>query len=168
MKKNLFASFAGILVVLVISITANGQLTPIKVRSSRDISNHAYRNDISVKAVRHFLINFNNVSSEEWYNAPDRFVAMFTLNDINYRADYDKLGDWIETFRTYGENKLPPDVRDIIKSSYYDCGINLVQEIENPVDPVTYIIQLKGKTQIINLRIRDGEMTVLKKYTRSE
>ena len=165
--------------VLVLSITANGQLTPIKVHSSKDIVSYvrlvtndapgpAYRNDISVKAVRHFLINFNNASNEKWYDAPDRFVAMFTLNNTDYRVDYDKKGNWIETFRTYGETKLPPDVRDIVKSSYYDYTIFLVQEIEIPLDTVTYFIHLDGKMKLINLRICKGEIEEWQNFNKSE
>ena len=179
MKKMVFIGFAVIFLAGAISIAARGQLAVPNVQPSKgvvsyarsvtkDVSAPAYRNDINVRAVRHFLINFNNASDEKWYDAPDRFVAMFTLNNTDYRIDYDKKGNWIETFRTYGETKLPPDVRDIVKSSYYDYTIFLVQEIENPLDTVTYFIHLDGKTKLINLRICKGEIEEWQNFNKSE
>jgi hypothetical protein len=151
MKKMVFISFAVIFLVGAISMAARGQVAVTKVQPSngvvfyarsvaKNVWGPAYRNSINVRAVRHFLLNFDNVSGEEWYEAPNMFAVMFTLNNINYRVDYDKKGNWIETFRTYDENKLPPDTKDIVKSSYYDYKIFLVQEIENPLGTITYIV----------------------------
>jgi hypothetical protein len=179
MKKILFTGFTGIFLALLISIVANGQLALNKTQSSKNIASYvrsvtkdvpgaAYRNDINVRAVRHFLRNFNNVSNEEWYDAPDRFVVMFTLNNIDYRVDYDKKGNWIETFRTYDETKLPPDVSNIIKSSYYDYTIFQVQEIEMHLYPITYIIHLDGKTKLINLKVCNGEIEEWQNFNKPE
>jgi hypothetical protein len=137
MKKMFFICFAVIFLVESITIAARGQLAVTNVQSSKgvvsyarsvtkDVSGPTYRNNINVRAVRHFLLNFDNVSGEEWYDAPNMFAVMFTLNNVDYRVDYDKKGNWIETFRTYDENKLPPDIKDIVKSSYYDYKILLV------------------------------------------
>jgi hypothetical protein len=177
MKKTLLAGFAGIFLLLVTCIAANGQLASDNMQPSGDfdpfgkiVSKNAPvdRNGVNSRVVKNFVRSYKNVSNERWYKLQDGFVSMFNLDDINYQVAYGKKGNWIRTIRSYSEDKLSEDLRYMVKSIYYDCSINLVQEIENPVDPVTYIIQLKGKTQIINLRIRDGEMTVLKKYTRSE
>ena len=76
------------------------------------------------------------------------------------------------TFRALRKISVAIALWAALKSDTYKCSHRLSvihsQEIENPDDPVIYVVQLKGKTHIINLMIRDGEMTVLKKYTRSE
>ncbi len=177
MKKILLTGFTGIFLLLVTSITANGQLASDNMQPSGDfdpfgktVSKDAPldRNRVSSRVIKNFVRSYKGVSGEKWYKLQDGFVSLFNLDDIDYQVAYDKKGTWIRTIRSYDESKLSGDLRHMVKSIYYDCGINLVQQIENPLDPLTYIIQLKGKTQIINLKIRDGEMTVLRKYTRSE
>ena len=56
------------------------------------------------------------------------------------------------------------DLRYAVKSTYYDYEITLVHEIESPNAPVTYIVQLLGKTKVINLRICDGEIEEWQKF----
>ena len=112
--------------------------------------------------------SYKDVSGEKWFEMKSGFVAMFSLDDIDYQVAYNKKGNWIRTIRSYGEVKLSQDLRHTIKSIYYDYDINRVQEIEKPVDPIAYIIQLVGKTELINLRICDGEMTVLQKFNKSK
>ena len=70
-----------------------------------------YYNNISTRAIRDFVMNFPEISNETWFCTADLFVAMFTLNDITYRIDYDRKGNWIETFRTYNETNMPSDLR---------------------------------------------------------
>src|SRR5262245_49620887 len=128
MKTKFFVAVIGILSM--VSSTAKAQFAfvepskknvPAYLRAVKEnVSEPAYFNNISSRAVRDFLMNFPEVSYENWFCTPDLFVAMFTLNDINYRVDYDRKGNWIETFRTYGEADLPDDVRQGVKSSYYD------------------------------------------------
>jgi hypothetical protein len=177
MKKILLTGFTGIFLLLVTSIAANGQLASDNMQPSGDfdpfgktVSKDAPvdRTNVNSRVVKNFVRSYRNVSNEQWYKLQDGFVSLFNLDDIDYQVAYDKKGNWIRTIRSYEESKLSGDMRHTVKSIYYDCRINLVQEIESPDDPVTYIVQLKGKTQIINLMIRDGEMTVLRKYTRTE
>lgn len=118
---------------------------------------HVNRNDVNVNALRHFLKNFSDAGSENWYATPDLVVALFTVRDISYRVDYNsRSGNWIETFRTYNEAGMSPDLKQSVKSSYYDYTIFQVQEIEQPLHPVNYIVHLSGKSKLINLRIYNG------------
>jgi len=170
--------FTIILISLTVAIASNGQplykkqpskeiTSYVRATPDKDVTIPAYRNEISVKAVRHFLINFDNVSNEEWYDAPDRSVATFDRNGIHYRVDYDKGGSWIQTIRIYGANKLPPDVREAVRIAYNDYNIFQVQEVEMPLHPINYFIHLEGKTTLINLRIYNGEIEELQKFDKS-
>jgi hypothetical protein len=124
--------------------------------------------NITMKAIRHFLVNFGEVSNETWYSTPDMFVAMFTLNDVDYRVDYDRKGNWIETYRSYKEMKMSHDLRQSVKSSYWDYHIYLVQEIEKPRHPIMYIVHLENKTKLINLQVSDGVVFEWQKFSKSK
>ena len=123
--------------------------------------------NITTRAIRHFLENFSEVSHESWYCTPDLFVAMFKLNDIDYRVDYDRNGNWIETYRTYDETKMALDLRQSVQTIYWDYHIYLVQEIEQPRHPVMYIIHLENKTRLINLQVSNGVIFEWQKFTKS-
>jgi hypothetical protein len=127
------------------------------------------RNDVNVNALRHFARNFNESSSEKWLATPDLVVALFSFRDIDYRVDYNvRNGNWIETFRTYGEAKMSPDLKQSVRSSYYDYTIFQVQEIEQPLHPVNYIVHLAGNAKLINLRIYDGQVEEEQNFKESE
>ena len=179
MKRRLITIVGEVLMVFLTSLTAKAQVAFVEparknvsyyyVRTdSESVSVPDYHHYINMKAVRHFVIHFPEVSNETWYSTPDLLVAMFSLYNINYRVDYDKKGNWIETFRTYDETKLPAEVRENIKSSYYDYNIFLVQEIEQPCHKISYIIHLEGKTKLINLQVCNGIIEEWQRFDKSK
>jgi hypothetical protein len=179
MKKSIFAGLGITLPMLAIGLISYGQATAAVLSFSNNISSAEssasttnvstlHPGNVHSKAVRNFVRSYKNVSNEKWYNVHDGFIAMFILDDINYRVDYDKKGNWLHTMRTYDENKLPPDVRHLVKSSYYDYNIMVVQEIEIPRETFTYVVHLEGKTKLINLRVSNGEMDEWQKFDKSK
>jgi hypothetical protein len=179
MKRKSLVAFAGILIPFMLGVTVKAQIAFSKPSSQKNMPSYmkssndngpapVYHNNISMKAIRHFVINFAEVSNEKWYCGANMFVAMFTLNDIDYRVDYDKKGNWIETFRTYDETRLPADIRGSVKSTYYDYIIFQVQEIQQPSHATTYVIHLDGKTKLINLKVCNGIIEEWQKFTKSK
>ena len=176
MKTKFLIAFMGL--VIAFSMTVKGQYAfvepsktnvPSYLRTVKEnISEATYYNNISTRAIRDFVLNFPEVSNENWCSTPDLFVAMFTLNDVNYRIDYDRKGNWIETFRTYGETNLSEDVRQSVKSSYYDYNIYLVQDIQQPFHPTIYIVHLEGKKRLINLQVCNGVVYEWQKFKKSK
>ena len=175
MKTKFVIAFIGILIT--VSTTAKAQFAfvepskkniPSYLRGVKEnASEPPYFNNISTRAVRDFVMNFPEVSYENWFCTSELFIAMFTLNDVSYRVDYDRKGNWIETFRTYDETNLPEDVRQSVKASYYDYKIYLVQEIEQPFHPIIYIIHLEGKKRLINLQVCNGVIFEWQKFKKS-
>jgi hypothetical protein len=55
----------------------------------------------------------------------------------------------------------------MVKDSYYDYNITLVEEIERRGYPLTYIILLEGKSSSINLPVCNGEMDEWQKFNKS-
>ncbi|HEV3250281.1 MAG TPA: hypothetical protein VGZ71_04975, partial [Puia sp.] len=102
-----------------------------------------------------------------WFTIADGFISYFkSEDDISDRVFYNKKGNWTFTVKSYNEGKLPRDIRAIVKSSYYDYTITLVEEVEG-IDNLVYIIHMSDKTSIKNLRVtKDGEMDVLEEFTK--
>jgi len=121
--------------------------------------------DVNIKAVRNFTKQFKNVRNAEWYKVEDGFIARFTENEIETKAVYDLKGNWRCTLRTYSEDKLPFDVRNMVKTKYYDYSILVVYEITHN-DNLTYILKIEDSKKIKTLRVTDGEMEVIGDYVR--
>jgi len=167
MKKLFLFGVAGVF-VMSLGLTAKGQDPLSKIQPLTTAVN-VNRNAINVNALRHFARNFNDASSEEWYTTRDLVVALFSVRDIDYRVDYNiRNGNWIETFRTYGEAKMSPDLKQSVQSSYYDYTIFQVQEIEQPLHPVNYIVHLTGKAKLINLRVYNGQVEEEQNFKESD
>ena len=177
MKKVFFSSLGIILLVLALTSygqSANTELVFTKNNSSAEtsVSKAAApalnRSNVNSKARKNFVMSYKSVSDEKWYSVTGGLVADFARSDVGYQICYDKKGSWLNTIRTYDESKLPDNIRHAVRSTYYDYYINLVQEIETPFSPSTYVIQLVGKTEIISLRMFEGEMSVLNTLKKSE
>jgi len=179
MKKTIITGVAGLFLALIINVAASGQTSIAKTTLPIDVTYHrranlendfkkVSRSEVNPKAVKNFTTNYKGSPDEHWFDVEGGFIAEFASGDIDHRVDYDKKGNWLRTIRSYSEAEMAEDLRHIVKSTYFDYEINLVQEIERPASPVNYIIQLLGKTELINLRISEGEMVVLQKFNRSK
>lgn len=179
MKRSSFIGNMGVVIALLIGVGAEAQFAysriepqktgPFHMGSTKEnVSTPTYYNEINPRAMRHFLTHFSEASGEKWYSTPDMIAVMFTLKGIDYRVDFDKKGNWIETFRNYDETKLSSDLRRMIKESYPAYKILIVQEIEQLPHPIIYIVHLEGETKLINLEICDGVMKEWQKFEKSK
>jgi len=57
------------------------------------------------------------------HEASNVFIASFTDNGVDTKVVYQRSGNWHSMFRTYSEDKLPFDMRDLVKSEFYDYKI---------------------------------------------
>jgi hypothetical protein len=115
--------------------------------------------DVNPNALKDFHRSFKNISREEWYKVTDGFIADFKENEIETKVAYDQKGKWHCTVRTFGENQLPYDVRDLVKSRYYDYKILVVYEIRH--DNTVYILKMEDATTLKTLRVVDGEIEII-------
>lgn len=63
---------------------------------------------------------------------------------------------------------MSADLKQSVKSSYHEYTIYQVQEIEQPLHPVNYIVHLSGKAKLINLRIYNGIMEEEQNFRESD
>jgi hypothetical protein len=126
-----------------------------------------YLNNINIKALRDFKQSYKTVSDEEWYETPDGFEARFTLDNADFKVDYNKRGNWLATSRTYDEKEMAKDIRARVKMIYFDYTIKWIEEIEVP-HHTTYFVHLEGTTELINLIVSDEDMDVYQKFDKSK
>ncbi len=126
------------------------------------------RNEINIWAIRDFLDRFNKVDNALWFAVPQGgFEAYFILDGYGDRVIYDKKGGWQLSLLIYNEDKLPRDIRSLVKSTYFDFNITLVEEVHT-VEGIEYIIYLEDKSNIRVLKVTEaGEMELFQDLIKS-
>ncbi len=121
------------------------------------------RNEINIRAFRDFLDRFDKVGNVLWFStANDGFEAYFVQDGYGNRIIYDKKGSWRFSLINYKEDKLPRDIRAVVKSIYFDFDITQVEEVQT-IEGSEYIVCLEDKSKIIVVNVnREGQMEVLK------
>ncbi|MEP7107306.1 MAG: hypothetical protein ABI760_04975 [Ferruginibacter sp.] len=179
MKKFLFAFVAGCIPALVATNGAYAQnsVNPEILEPQKNVTTIEKVvtpvNDqivdmgaISPKILKDFTKTYKNVTGESWEKTKEGFSAKFISNGVNTRIYYNVKGKWTGSLKGYSEEIMPRDVRDIVKRSYYDYSITLVQEVEtiesNGIP--TYLVHLEDKKSYIQVRVCDGQMEVWKEF----
>ena len=123
---------------------------------------------IHPRAIDDFSSNFRNVTNERWYKISSGFTADFFSDGVQHIIYYTPKGKWCGSLARYHEEKLPFEIRKMVKQTYYDDAIVYVQEVET-VDtgssPV-YFINLEGAKTIKLIRVADGDMAVINEFER--
>ena len=124
---------------------------------------------IARRALKDFANSYRNVSGESWMKIKNGFSVKFLSDGIRTTIYYNQKGNWTGSVKYYGEEKLPHEIRHIVKSTYYDYRIIYTQEIETPDSGgvPTYVICVEDKTNIKMVRICEGEMSVWKEYMKA-
>lgn len=123
------------------------------------------KNDIRLKAVRDFMKFYNDIDDVEWYTVPDGFIARFQQNGIETKVTYDIAGRRSNILRTYDALSMKAEIRDIVKSQYYDYDILVAYEVEHN-NGLIYIVKIWDKTKLKVIQIVNDEVKVLEDYVR--
>ncbi len=181
MKKTWVCGFTSLFLAWTITSIAYGQKLKaqplpekfIPESKQSDLSKDSgfiFRNEISSRAVRNFIREYKSVTDAEWSrSANGLFVVHFTSDSINITIHYNKNGDCEFLIRNYSEDKLPREIRHLVKSNYYDFNIHHVTEVT--VDEIsTYVVLIgdknsKNKTYWKIIRVANGEIEVIKEFS---
>jgi hypothetical protein len=125
-----------------------------------------YSSSIHIRAVRDFLKRTKSTPCAEWAAVNNGFVVKYVVNDRRCRTVYNKRGDFLYTIRQYAESQMTKESRTAVKSRYFDYEITLVEEIERPSQPLTYVVHLEDATTIINVQVKDGEVELVEEFTK--
>ncbi|HEY4336930.1 MAG TPA: hypothetical protein VGM89_13565 [Puia sp.] len=117
----------------------------------------------AVKASRDFIQRAGDTKDEQWYKATVGYEAEYTDGPVKALYRYDKKGHWMYSILTYGEDRLPEDVRTLMKSNFYDFNINWVKEV-NELQEVVYVVHMENARTWKEVAVQGGEMRVLKEF----
>jgi len=123
-----------------------------------------YPNNINIRAVRDFVKRNKTAEDPDWMVIDNGFVVKYTSNNKHCRTVYNKKGEFIYTVRQYNEDRMPRDVRTLIKSRYFDYTITLVEEIDRPSKPIAYVVHLQDAATLVNVQVCEGEIEVVGDY----
>jgi hypothetical protein len=181
MKRFLFALLAGFVPALVatngafaqnsvntVGLEAQNNVPAIEKAVNPGKDHAADKNAVSPKALKIFTKTYKNVTGENWEKTSEGFTAKFNSAGVRTIIYFNRKGKWEGSLQGYGEEKMPPEVRKIIKREYYDYSITYVQEaqtIDSDGIP-TYIVHLEDAKSIIKLRIHDGNMEVWQEFNK--
>jgi hypothetical protein len=122
--------------------------------------------NLNTRAIKDFHMRFAEVENALWYLTPAGFEAYFVQDGFGDRVFYDKRGRWQCSMITYGENKLPKDLRAEVRSRYFDLTITLVEECRNSIG-IMYIIVLQDNSEIKVLQIdQEKEISVISELSK--
>lgn len=139
------------------STSQASDLVPDKALTA-SIGPTVYRNNISIRAVRHFKDTYPKALDEQWYVIQRGFMAKFRVDGINVRSDYDQHGNWLYTIRYLYEKQLPREVRRIVRSNYLDYEISSAEEIQVNRDFI-YLLHIHEGKDWKTIRVHNGEMS---------
>lgn len=113
--------------------------------------------NVNAKALKDLRKQYTQAGSAHWSEIESGFLAEFSANDIQTKVFYDLKGRWTGTLRTYQEDKLPANIRHMVKSHYYDYDIFVVNEVRVE-DKKVYLVKIEDKKNIKTIRVMDDEM----------
>ena len=171
MKKQFFRYIPGFIPVIALFTGVNAQVAKVgpelnfkeyifnEAKANMASANEGNTANINARALKDFTKSFKNADNVNWFEMKDGFVAKFKNDGVETKAFYDHKGRWSATIRTYGEDKLPQDVRKLVKSTYYDYSIYIVNEV-TVGDKTAFLVQIQDEKTLKTIRVVDGEMDV--------
>jgi hypothetical protein len=116
---------------------------------------------VNFRALRDFSRKFKLASDTRWHKVSDGFVADYLLAGIKCKSAYNNKGSWVYTIRYYGEKQLPTEVRNLVRSTYFDFTITQVEEVSVP-ENLIYLVHIQDGNAWKIVHIADGEMNIYK------
>lgn len=144
-----------ILVIICFYFAADAQM-------SNDVlvSTQTLRSDrAAVKAAREFWKKYGAGRDESWYKLDGGYLAEFTQGTIRCKSVFDRRGNWLYSIKEYSEKELPKEVRNLVKSVYYDYSIGWVKEVSQN-QSVVYVVHVSNTPEWKDLLVQDGQIEI--------
>lgn len=84
------------------------------------------------KALQDFIRRYKSVTDPKWVINDNGIFATFFSDSTWSTAYYTTRGNWAGDIKSYGEDKVQQQQRQIVKAVYYDYSIAWVKEVESP------------------------------------
>lgn len=123
--------------------------------------------EISNMALQAFKNDFSNVSEVQWSIVENKYMARFTYKNRITRCLFDNKGQIVYSTSEGNEKSLPPDIRESVKSIYYDHQITFTTEL-HIMNNTAWIINLENKTSLVTVKVVDGEVIEIGNFCKSK
>jgi hypothetical protein len=117
------------------------------------------------KAFKDFTKSNLSAADVTWFKTLDGFIAHFSTPEEDTRVAYNKRGVWQYNLFAYMEDRIPSNIRAVVKQQYYDYKILVCFAYEINRGPV-YIIKMEDNKTLKTLTIVNDEMVEAENYTR--
>ena len=122
---------------------------------------------VNPRALKNFLDEYKEFDSVRWYQSDKGSVATFIWDEVETLTYYDKYGNRYAKRKVYNENRLPRDVRNLVKRRYYDYDIIGVVELIRPRQSI-YMVTMEDRTRFVQVKVVDMEMELVRKFFKSK
>jgi len=124
-------------------------------------------NLIASRAIRNFSKDFKDATDVRWVLSDGGgYIVKFIYKGVACRADYDYKGYCLTSYKYYNEDKLPNEVRQLVKSTYFDFSIYRVAELFIS-DKTVYLVTLESNESWMKISVIDGEITVVENFRKT-
>jgi hypothetical protein len=103
------------------------------------------------------------VDNLSWNKGVDGYVASFSRDGIRHAAYYNNGGSLTYLVISYGEDKMPAEIRRMVKSTYFDYSISWVSEIHND-DKVVYLVNIEDANHIKQVVASEEGLKIYKEF----
>ena len=132
---------------------------------NQDVRYPLHTNDINAKVIRSFIRTFGEVPGAKWYRSGNNFRVTFVNNEMNHTVYYKQNGMMDAKILTYSEDRLPPQVRHLVKSRFYDFAISHVTEVHKS-GATAFYVKVEDHTVIKTVKIVEEEWEVVESITK--
>jgi hypothetical protein len=126
-----------------------------------------YRNAISIRAVRGFIKDFKAANNVTWYKAKEGGCsAQFVSDSMETTVIYDERGSCDYILIRYAENKMPDNVRGMVKRAFLNYSIMEITEFKSSIreENIIYSVLIKYADNYKVLKICKEEMKIVNDY----
>ena len=121
----------------------------------------------STKINQAFLGYFKNATKLSWYEVDNKFLVKFLQNDLENRALFTKKGQLVYHICYGTEKLLPANVRELIKTNYYDQAITRVLQVNQDRKQI-WVIHMEDDKEFIMARVEDMDLEETKRMTKTK
>lgn len=114
---------------------------------------------VNITAVRDFTRSYKHIPDPKWFQTESGYLASFLSKGIFSKIIYNYNGRWLYNLLEYTEAQMSFEIRDMVKSRYYDNDILLVHQYEFPNNKTVYLLRMQDRqSNIVTLKVCNGEM----------
>jgi hypothetical protein len=110
--------------------------------------------------LRSFYKAYGEITDTRWFKSATGFGVKFKYNGINKTVYYTVHGLVDTEILYYSEKELPPQIRHLVKSHFYDYAITYVTEVHKN-DAIAFYVKVEDKSTIKTIKIVEDEWEVV-------